>query len=219
MHRARAAGQVEGAPVGAPDDLLDARHRARAQEREQVGAGERLAPGQAERDRARLATCRPRGGLASAGLAERGRGGREHGAHRVVELAQAPEAGAEGHLAEGEVGGLDEDPGGLRPLGAGERERSGTELGDEEAVEVAGAVPEPAGQAGHALPVDDPVGDEAHGPGDGVARGCSTRASRARRRAGSACTTGTRPPARRRRSAKKRTLSRLGVRAGQLGRQ
>ena len=149
--------------------------------------------------RARRSVIAPgsgRGRRLLASLPERGRGGREHGAHGVVELAQAPEAGPEGHLAEGEVGGLDEDPSGLRTLGPGERERAGTQLGDEEAVEVAGAVPEPVGEAGHALPVDDPVGDEAHGARDGVARGCSTRASPAPRRAGSACTSGTRPSAR-----------------------
>ena len=84
-----------------------------------------------------------------------------------------------------------QDPGGLRPLGPGERERAGTELGDEQAVEVAGAVPEPAGEAGHALPVDDPVGDEAHGAGRRCRRGCSTRG--AGRRVGPAPLAGPEP--------------------------
>ena len=50
-----------------------------------------------------------------------------------------------------------------------QRERSGTELVGDEARQVTAAVPEPAGETGDALAVDDAVGDEAHRPGNDVA--------------------------------------------------
>ena len=56
----------------------------------------------------------------------------------------------------------------MRALGAGQRRRSRTDLGDQQAVEVAWAVPETAGESGHAAAVDHAVGDEAHGPSDCV---------------------------------------------------
>ena len=53
-------------------------------------------------------------------------------------------------------------------LGAGDGERPGAELVGHDAVEVALAVAEAAGEARHALAVDDAVGHEAHGAGHDV---------------------------------------------------
>ena len=59
---------------------------------------------------------------------------------------------------------VEQHPRGLRAVRAGERERPGAELGGEHAGEVPGGVAESRGEAGHALALDDAVGDEPHGP-------------------------------------------------------
>ena len=43
---------------------------------------------------------------------------------------------------------------------ASERDRPGAELRDEDPVELAFAVPEPPGEPGHAVAVDEAVGDQ-----------------------------------------------------------
>ena len=58
-------------------------------------------------------------------------------ADRVVELADAGEAGRERDLGELEVGGLDQHPRGLGPAGARQGERAGAELGGEQPAQVA----------------------------------------------------------------------------------
>ena len=98
-----------------------------------------------------------------------------------------------------------------------ESRRSRTDLGDQQAVEVAWAVPETAGESGHAAAVDHAVGDEAHGPSDHLPAGVPLR--------GAGGGVGPAPLAPETAVCaaaavgKKRTLPRLGVRAGQLGRQ
>jgi hypothetical protein len=97
-----------------------------------------------------------------------GRGQREHLPDGVVELADAGKPGGEGDLADWQAGRLQQQPGRLGTLGPGQRLRSGADLDGELPVQLAFAVAEPGGQAGHALPVDQPVGDQAHRPADHV---------------------------------------------------
>jgi hypothetical protein len=106
----------------------------------------------------------------------------------------------------------------VRTLDPGEGEGTGTDLGHEHPVELALAVAEPAGEAGHALPVHDPVGHEPHGARHHV-RPASTPETRGSRPAGSGDRRGSRPATAAAAVGWKRTCSRLGVRAGQLGRQ
>ena len=51
----------------------------------------------------------------------------------------------------------------MRALGAGERDRSRAELGHEDPVQLALAVAEAAREAGHAVAVDEAVGDQGQG--------------------------------------------------------
>ena len=66
----------------------------------------------------------------------------EDDAHGVVELADAGEPGGEGHIGEGQVGGLDEHPGGLGALGPGQGQGIGADLGLEQPLQLAGGVAE-----------------------------------------------------------------------------
>ncbi len=148
----------ERAAVGGALHLLDARNRARCQERDQRVAVEGLAVRQPEPDR-------PGGGAAGAAAPAQlaGRAGVD-GADGVVELAHAPKAGAEGHLAEGQVGGLDQRARRLRALRAGKRHRSGPQLGHQDPVQLALAEVEARREPAHALAVHGPVRDQPHGP-------------------------------------------------------
>lgn len=138
------------------------------------------------------------------------------GANRVVELAHAAEARRQSHLHEGDLGGLDQQPRGLRALGPRERHRAGTPRPGESAG--AGARCSRAAPPGPALPRDRPH-----------PRRSGERPGRRRRRAGSrpASPAPRRDRLQARRPAscaaaalwKRRTLRRLGSRAGQLGRQ
>ena len=136
------------------------------EEGEQPVTVERLAAGQPEPHGA-CRCARVVGSVFSAAgtpSPQLGRCGREHLAHRVVELADAGEPGAERDLRERQVGGLDEHPGGLGPLGAGQGDRAGADLGDELAVQWRSLYPSRPGETADALAVDDAVGDEAHRP-------------------------------------------------------
>ena len=143
---------------------LDAGQQLGRQQVEQPPAGERLAGREAQHHRAGDRGTAPGGGL----LAQLARGGGEDGAHGVVELPDAREAGRERDLGQLEVGRLDEGAGGVRALRAGQCLGAGADLGDEQAVQLALAVAEPGGEAGHSLAVDRAVADQAHRPGDGV---------------------------------------------------
>ena len=110
----------------------------------------------------------------SAAPAQLGRRGGVHLLERVVELPDAGEPGGEGHVDRAPVGRLQQDPGVVGATGPRQRQRPGAELGDEQPVEVARAVAEARGQPLDALPVDDPVGDEAHGA-TGVSAATSQR--------------------------------------------
>ena len=139
-----------------------------------AGRRERPPVGQAHAHRPRRAGVRR---PVAPGGPQRPRGPVEHRAHGVVELADAAEAGGEGDVGEGEVGGLHQGAGGLGPLGPGQGLGPGAHLGDEEALELAGAVAEAGGQAGHPLAVHHPVGDEPHGPGHHIGPGVPLRRS------------------------------------------
>ena len=89
-------------------------------------------------------------------------------ANRVVELAHAAETGRERDLRQTQSGRFDQSARRLRPLRPGQRQRTGAEFGGQHPVQVALGVAEPAGEAGHAVPVDDPVADQPHRPADHV---------------------------------------------------
>ena len=108
--------------------------------------------------------ARPPAGLG----AQRARRHPVHLAHRVVELPDAGEPGRERHVGHAERGRLDQQPGGVRPVRPGQRERSGAELGGEHPVQVPLGVAERGGQPGHAVALDQPVGDQPHGAGGQV---------------------------------------------------
>ena len=86
-------------------------------------------------------------------------------------------------------------------------------------LELARAVAQPGGQAGHAVAVDDAVGDQPHGPAHHVAADVPLR--RAGRGVGPAPLAGPEPGplGRRRRGAGSGRSGAIGGRAGQLGRQ
>ena len=118
---------------------------------------------------------------------------------RTVSLnwRRLPKPDAAATAGERHVRRLEQRAGGVGALGAGDRERPGAELVGHHAVEVALAVAEAAGEARHALAIDDTVGDEAHRRGRRRRRGRPTPASPARHRVGSACTPGSRAAGRR----------------------
>ncbi len=104
-------------------------------------------------------------------------------------------------------------------LGAGEGDRSGAQLRGELPLDLPGAVAEAGGEPGDALAVDDAVGDEAHGAAHDVGPyvplgGAGHGVGRQRRQAWKPA-----PCAAAAAVVKKRTWARLGVTAGQLGRQ
>lgn len=100
----------------------------------------------------------------------------------------------------------------------GEGDRSGAQFRGELPLHLAGAVAESRGEPGDALAVDDAVGDETHGAAHDV--GPYVPLGGAGHGVGAAAPAG--PEARALAAAavgKKRTWARLGVTAGQLGRQ
>lgn len=100
--------------------------------------------------------------------AQGARGQREDLADGVVEGAHGGEAGRERDVRHGQFGRLYEEPGGPGALGAGQRQGPGADFGEELAFHLAAAVAEAGGEAGHAVAVDDAVGDQPHGAGDQV---------------------------------------------------
>ena len=109
--------------------------------------------------------------MAAAALrAELGRRRGVHLAHRVVELADAGEAGSEGDVGEGQVAGLDQGARGLCAAGAGQRQRAGAVLLGDHAVELAGRVAEALGQPVDAVTLDHAVGHQSHRPRGHVGR-------------------------------------------------
>ena len=108
-------------------------------------------------------------------MASLGRAGPQPGRTGVVDLAQgvvelpdAGEAGREGHVGEGQVGGLDQHARGLRPAGPGEGERAGAVLLGDHAVELARRVAQGPGEPVDSLALDQPVGDQPHRAGGDV---------------------------------------------------
>ena len=123
---------------------------------------------------------------------QRGRREVENRPHGVVELADAGETGGERDVAERQVGRLDQDPGGLGALCARQRQRVGADLGLQEAFELAGGVAE-RGRPARSRPRGRRCRRRSGAsPWPPRRRGCSTRVIPATRRAGSACTPGSR---------------------------
>jgi hypothetical protein len=156
----------EDAAVRPVHDLLDPRNGAVGQEREQRGAVERLADREPQPDRARArgtaATSVPG---AAAQLRRRPRVDRPQ---RLVELAQAAEAGADRDLPERQVGRLDQRARRLGALRARQRHRPGPDLRHEDAVELALREVQPRREPAHAVAVHGAVGDQAYRPAGDV---------------------------------------------------
>ncbi len=160
-HDAPPVRQAQGAPVRPVPPLLNPRNRGRREVAEQVVRDQRQPEGEPQRQ------CPWRGGRVPAArtLAQLSRGEGEDLAHRVVERPDAGEARREGDIAHRQRAGLDQEPGGLGPLRPGHGERASSQLGEQLALDLADAVAEPGGEAGHAIAIDDPVGDQSHRPG------------------------------------------------------
>ncbi len=156
-HGASAVRQAQAAPVRAVQPLLHAGHGAGSQERQHARGVERRPVRQPQTHPTALGARRTR--PAPAQLARRQR---EHLADRVVELAHAREAGGEGDIGDRQGGGLEQYARGLGAAGARQLERPGAEVVHEPPVQVALGVAEPPREPGHALAVDDAIGDQAH---------------------------------------------------------
>ena len=187
---------------------------AQPEERDQALRVQRRAVGQAQRQRAAVLWTP----MSARSHAQRARRHREHLPDRRVELTHALKARREGHVGDRQRGRLEQDASGLRALGASEGERTRAHDGHELAVHVTLGVAEAAGETAHALAIHHAVGDQTHRAPDQVRAQIPLRRSRRRVRTAALA----RPKAgglSRRRGRKKSTFSRLGVRAGQLGRQ
>ncbi len=150
-----------GAGAGRTAHLLHAGHGLAGQQVEHRSGRVGAAVGQPQGD-AGGRGGRPR--CAAHGGPQLGRGGRVHGPYGVVELAHAGEPGRERDLRHRQSGGLEQGPRGVGALGPGERDGAGAQFGGELPLHLAGAVPEPHGEPGDALPVHDTVPDQPHGP-------------------------------------------------------
>ena len=195
---------------------LDARDRAVPEEVEQRRGRQRLPVGRAVHgSTARRRRAWPCAGSARPQLRRRAP---EHRPHRVVELAHAREARAERDVDDRQVAARRAVPRGLRPLRPRQRERAGAGLA-RAARDGAGAPSSRAGGRARRRPRG-----RRRRRGSAAARGPRVGPAEPFRRAGAAS-------GRQRRQArkpaccaaaavaKKRTCSRFGVRAGQLGRQ
>ena len=148
--------QGDGAGVRLTLDHLDARDGAQGEEVEQLGAGVGGAHGQPHHHAPSATLGRPRRPRSSVGETAY--------TSRTVSLnwRMLLKPGGERHVGEAHVGGLDQDPRGLRAARPGQRQRAGAELVGEQPPEVTGRVADPGREPVHALPVDEPVGDEPH---------------------------------------------------------
>ena len=136
----------------------------------------------------------------------------------VVELADAGEASREGDLGDRQVGGLEQEAGRVRALRAGQGERSRADFGDQGAMYLPFAVSEPCGEA--ATPSRSTI--------PSVIRRIARPTKSARtfhsgdlgsRRAGNGGRHGSQLTGPALRSGRSGRSARLGVLAGQLGRQ
>ena len=159
-----AAWQAQRAPVGATARFGDTGQRAGAEPSEQRRPVERRTIGEAQRECPfrDITTAPPR-------CPQLAGGEREHLARRVIELADALEAGRKRHVRKRQVGRFDQRPCGLRALRTGDRERAGAQLTQEQTMKMALADGQTPGQAADTIAVDDPVGDQAHRSPDQVA--------------------------------------------------
>jgi hypothetical protein len=146
------------------------------QEVVQVVGGERLAYGDARADGA----GDPADALTGRLGAQVGRAGGVDLTHGVVELPDAGEARCEGHVGEGQVGGLDQHPGGLGATGAGERQRAGAVLLRDHPVELPRRVAQGLGETVDSLALHDAIGDEPHRTGGDVGGDIPLRRPRGR---------------------------------------
>ena len=149
-----------------------------------------VAHGQPHRDRAGRADAR----CGADGPAQLGRGAGVDGRGSVsLNWRMLAKPGGEGDVGEGQVGGLDEQPGGLGALGPGQRDRTGSDLVGQLAVDVPLAVAEAIGQARRRPRGRRRRRRSGAWPGRPGRPAGPTRASPAWRRAGIAGRPGTRP--------------------------
>ena len=172
--------QTQAPPVDAVVHLLDARHRAQAQERDQPIRVQRRSVRESQRQRVVLlrvlSLLRPRAQLT--------RRHREHFSHRRVELAHALKARGERDACDRHSRRLEQDASGLRALCSSEREWPGADRRHQLTVDMALGVAQAGGEAADALAVDHPVCDQAHRASDEVR--AQIPIGRARRRIGTA---------------------------------
>src|SRR5829696_779358 len=178
-HDTSAVRKTQRPPVGLPIESLYTRNSASAEKAQHTVRVERCPERQPEWDLpAHHLITR------SATAPQRARGYGEDVADRVVELAYTRESCGERYLGDGQICGLDEQPGCVGAPRAGERERTGSNVRTEQAAQVALRVAEPPREPRNTVPVDDAVSDEPHRPRDDVGPGVPFR--RARHGVGSA---------------------------------
>ena len=139
---------------------------------------------------------------------------------RVVELPDAREAGGERDLGERQRRRLDQHPRRLRALGAGQRERRRADSASTARWRCRSLYGERAGEPGDAPRSTTPSAISRIARADEVGARVPLRRAGHGIRAGSACTRGSPPAARRGRAVEARRSRGLGqTGAGQLGRQ
>ncbi len=168
----RAAREPQRALEAALDRPLHARDGAHREPGEDAVGVEGLAGGQSEphmgaavRGRLRRRPCRA-GAVRRVPQLERA--AVVDLSDRLVELPHTAEARGERDVGRRHARGEEQRARRLRPVRPGEGEGARAELGAEHPGEVAGGVAEPGGETGHALALDDAVGDEAHRAGGEV---------------------------------------------------
>ena len=130
----------QAAAPGAVADLLDRRQRARREEREQRLEIERRAEWQSQRELRPRLHCRLRPQLCGSAS--------EPTAHRLVEAAEAVEAGGVGDVDDPERRILQELPGEMQPARAQDFGRGGPEMAREQAAQVAVGDAQALGETG-----------------------------------------------------------------------
>ena len=154
--------------------------------------GERRPPGEAQDDPA-VGARRPRAGAPRAG-----RSGRRANTSRMVALnwRSEPKPAAKATSVTGRSVVSSRSRATWARCARASASGPGAEVGQQVPPHLPLAVAEVAGEAGDALALDDPVGDQAHRPAGEVGREVPRRASRGRRRGCSACRPGSPPPGR-----------------------
>lgn len=176
---AEAVGEAHGGAVRPSAPLLDPRCRGRREMPEQVVDDEGLAAGETYADDSHRAPRHRRPGVPNPLAKRPGRGG-IHLRDGLVEAPHRGESCGEGHIAHGHGSGFDEEAGGVGPLRPRKSGRPGTQLGVHQPLQLPLRIAEPRRKARHAVPIDNPVADQSHGPGDDIAADVPFGTARAR---------------------------------------